>query len=203
MICDRYRVTVAQEAVVPTAGRIEVGLYQLPEYRTVLAKDARGRDIGGSPRIGIVRVGGTSSPTCDPEHATSVAFGGLVALQGYDLAPDRLRPGEKLSVTLYWLATAPPKRDYTVFVHLVGAEGRVGQADGQPLQGEYPTSLWISGETIIDGHLLEIPSRSAPGEYHLEVGLYLLSDGVRLVAEGDGTRGQDYAILGPLEVIGP
>jgi 4-amino-4-deoxy-L-arabinose transferase-like glycosyltransferase len=203
LICDHYRVSVAEDAVVPAAGRVEVGLYQLPGYETVPAKDAQGRDIGGSPRIGVLRIGAATLPAYEPVSATSVAFGDKVELRGYDLSRDRLDPDDELSVTLYWLVTADLERDYTVFVHLTGPEGMGGQADGQPLQGEYPTSLWVPGETVMDNHVLEVWSDAAPGEYRVEVGLYLLGSGVRLPASGDGARGQDYAILGPVEVIGP
>jgi len=203
MICDHYRVTVAESATVPVAGRIEVGLYRLPGYTTVPARDGQGRDIGGSPGVGVIRVAAQDPIVCQPARPAEVVFGDTIQLSGYDLSRDRLSVGEEVTVTLHWLSVAPTQDDYTVFIHLVGPEGGGGQEDGQPLEGDFPTSLWVPGETVVDHHVLEVRSDAAFGEYHLEVGLYLLSDGKRLVASGAGDRGRDYAILGPVEVVGP
>jgi hypothetical protein len=58
-------------------------------------------------------------------------------------------------------------------VHLVGAEPQaLAQADGPPVQGDYPTSLWAPGETIVDQRDLPIPADLPPGEYGVNVGLY-------------------------------
>jgi len=203
MICDHYRVEVMEGALVPTAGRIEVGLYRLPGYENVPATDGQGRDIGTAPDIGGVRIGASQLASYQPTCVTAVVFGDQVELIGYDLARDVLGRGEKLSVTLYWRVARTLEEDYTIFVHLVGEAGLAGQADSQPLQGEYPTSLWLPGETLQDEHLLEVYADASPGQYRLEVGLYLLEDGERLVASGGGDHGRDYAVLGSLEVLGP
>lgn len=203
MICDHYRVEVAEDALVPTAGRIEVGLYRLPGYENVPATDGQGCDIGTAPDIGGVRIGPSQPAPCQPPCVTAVVFGDRVELMGYHLSHDALISGEQLSVTLYWRVTQVFEQDYTVFVHLVGEDGLAGQADSQPLQGEYPTSFWMLGETLKDEHLLEVYPDASPGQYRLEVGLYLLEDGERLVASGEGDHGQDYAVLGPVEVLGP
>jgi hypothetical protein len=75
--------------------------------------------------------------------------------------------------------------DYTVFIHLVDANGQlVAQMDGQPFQGRYPTSWWSPGELIVDRR--SAPA-IAPGKYRLLVGWYRLSDGSRLpLADGGG-----------------
>jgi hypothetical protein len=107
-------------------------------------------------------------------------FGGAIRLQGYALSG-----GE---VTLQWACLAPVDRDFTVFVHALGASGAVGaQADAQP--DHYPTSLWDPGETIVDHHALTIPAGA-----QLEVGLYDLTTGTRLKL----ADGSDHVTLGAL-----
>ncbi|MCL6648573.1 MAG: hypothetical protein K6U89_09590 [Chloroflexi bacterium] len=85
-----------------------------------------------------------------------------------------VREGE---VTLVWRAEEHPAHDYHVFVHLLDGAGRaIAQADGPPLAGRYPTSLWSAGETVIDQRALP-PS---PGAVQLVVGLYDPATGTRL-----------------------
>ncbi len=88
-------------------------------------------------------------------------------------------------------------KDYTVFTHLVAADGRiVAQQDNQPGEGRYPTSIWDTGEIVVDRYHLSIAPDAPDGEHHLEVGMYLLSTLERLkVASGD-EEGQDRIGLG-------
>jgi hypothetical protein len=93
--------------------------------------------------------------------------------------------------------------DYTVFVHLLDADGRqVAQADGPPQSGQYPTSWWGAGEVVADRHRLpnEVIANLPPGSYTLSVGLYNLDTGERLaVWAGDVPQG-DQIGLGPVSV---
>ena len=88
-----------------------------------------------------------------------------------------------MRVTLRWSADARLDSDYTVFVHLVGAEGddaAIAQGDASPLGGRWPTSLWLPGMTLDDVHTIALPEDLAAGSYHLLVGLYDPATGERL-----------------------
>ena len=51
-------------------------------------------------------------------------------------APVALKPGGILGVTLYWRPTAPLDADYTVFVHVIDAQGNpIAQRDTPPQGG--------------------------------------------------------------------
>jgi len=77
----------------------------------------------------------------------------------------------KLDLTLTWGATARPSEDYTVFVHVLDASGKVvAQSDSQPRGGDFPTSVWLPGDAITDRYSLALP----PGRYTVEVGMYYL-----------------------------
>jgi 4-amino-4-deoxy-L-arabinose transferase-like glycosyltransferase len=110
------------------------------------------------------------------------ALGDRATLLGYGL-PEMAEPSEGvLPVTLLWRAEAEMDESYTVFVHLFDAEGKkVGQGDGPPAMGDYPTTFWSPGEVLVDTHLV-ILDGSLPADGYLLVGLYRLEDGARLPA---------------------
>jgi len=136
------------------------------------------------------------------QHPMTANFASQIALLGYDLAPHELEPGSTLRLTLYWQAQAEMEQDYTVFVHLLDAEGRlVAQHDGQPGGGNLPTSSWVGGEIIADEHPLGLDPNLPPGSYRLEVGLYLWPTMERLpVLDGAGRVQGDKAVLGEVRV---
>lgn len=111
-----------------------------------------------------------------------------IALRGYGLNPDAPRPGETLSVTLYWEALLPVEQSYQVFVHLLDSAGQiVAQHDSLPRAGGYPTPWWQPGDVIEDTHPLALPAGLPGGQYRLAIGLYRPEDGQRLRLAG----GQD------------
>jgi hypothetical protein len=84
-----------------------------------------------------------------------------------------------LQVCLQWQSLSPAPLDYQVFVHLLGEGGdQVAQADFQPKDGLYPTSLWLPGETISDCVVLDTPGLPQDG-WQIAVGLYDLATGQR------------------------
>ena len=107
-------------------------------------------------------------------------------------------------VTLYWQAQVEMDVPYTVFVHLLGPDGRVVAGhDSEPQNGTRPTTGWVPGEYITDPHAVLIPTDLAPGDYVVEVGLYDAGapEMPRLpVLSGDGQIETDRVIFGPVQV---
>jgi hypothetical protein len=124
-------------------------------------------------------------------------FGGVIRLLGYDLDPAGAAPGQTFRLTLYWESLAAAPQDYTVFTHLLDAQGRiVGQQDRQPLGGERPTTSWLPGEFLTDVYELSVPPDAPSGTYTIEVGLYDAASGQRLPALGPaGQPLGDHAVL--------
>jgi hypothetical protein len=84
-----------------------------------------------------------------------------------------IRPGDPVCIELNWAAVSSPSVDYTVFVHLLAADGQlIAQSDLPPVNGFVPTSTWAAGQTITDKHGLIVPMATLPGRYELWVGLY-------------------------------
>jgi uncharacterized membrane protein len=123
-----------------------------------------------------------------------VSFEKSIRLVGYRYQAD----GSSLAVVLAWQAEAPIERDYAVFVHLLAADGRiVSQSDAQPhWGGDWPTSRWVPGERVLDGHRLVVPPAIPPGPYQVHVGLYSWPALERLqVLDASGEAIADYAGL--------
>jgi hypothetical protein len=102
-----------------------------------------------------------------------------------------------LSLTLYWQALGPIEEDYTVFVHLLDAEGViVAQGDSPPVEGHYPTSLWRPGELVRDEHRLASGPRDMMKGVRFAVGLYLPDTLERLsVVNAVGCERADHVVL--------
>jgi hypothetical protein len=132
-------------------------------------------------------------------HPLGWRYGDSIILRGYTLAPDPplVAPGEDLRVTLYWQATARIFARYTVFNHLVGAQGTMaGQQDDEPGRGFHPTIIWQPGELITDTFTIAIHADAAPGSYRLMSGFYDQTSLQRLPAvAADGAALSDYPQL--------
>jgi mannosyltransferase len=139
-----------------------------------------------------------------PQRAGHANFADKIALLGADLVPGTLRPGDTLSVTLYWQVLTEMDIPYTVFVHLLASDGRVVAGhDSEPVGGARPTTSWVPGEFITDLHTLPTPADLSPGEYLVEIGLY--DAGVpglpRLPVLGEeGQVKADRVVFGPVLV---
>lgn len=197
VIEDRYAVSITPEADTPTLARIEIGPYLLgsAEPERLPMVDGEGRPLS-SPVAGRARVAAKEPDSYAMAYPLSVTFGEQIALMGYDLERNQAKPGETLTLTLYWRALRVPDADYTVFAHVAGAAGMAGQGDGQPMGGDYPTWAWRAGDVVRDVRQITIRPEAAPGTYQLLVGLYRLETGQRLSA----ADGADHAVLGPIAV---
>ncbi len=87
---------------------------------------------------------------------------------------------EGVRVELSWHATADLPDDYTVFVHYMRDEQRVGQDDAQPAGGRYPTSRWRVGDIVHDTHVIPVLDAPDPTRDGILVGLYRAVDGQHL-----------------------
>ena len=117
-----------------------------------------------------------------PRHPITAVFGDppLVWLRGYDL-DGNLKPGGKITLTLYWQVERTTDVSYKVFVHLIGADGRpAAQGDDFPLAGQRPTTTWQPGESLVDRYTIQLPADLPPGDYPLRIGFYDPTTGVRL-----------------------
>ncbi len=187
VIRDTILLPIAAKAQGPVALALEVGLYRLETMEKLPAADALGRPVGRPILTRIKLQAPTAVPS--PGRLCQAHWVGAVRLVGFDLDETQAYPGGTLPLTLHWQVTGTLDRDYTIFVQLVDAQGRiVGQGDGPPLEGYYPTSFWAPGEHLGDSHTVTIQPQAGPGPHRLLVGFYDLATGARLPLWDDAGR---------------
>jgi 4-amino-4-deoxy-L-arabinose transferase-like glycosyltransferase len=144
--------------------------------------------------LGWVRVGARSHTFTAPRPSFVLdrPLAGGHRLVGYDLSADGV-----IHLTLYWQPAGPTDIRYSVFVHLVAADGTLlAQSDAEPAGGALPTTAWLPGEFVTDLHTLTLPSRPTSPPAHLAVGLYDPHTGRRLpFLAPDGSIVGDHWLL--------
>lgn len=131
-----------------------------------------------------------------PDVPVNANFANLVTLTGYN----RTFTSDSLHLILFWSVQNRLPADYTIFVHIRNDAGdTVAQADVQPLSGEYPTSRWRPGETVVDEMSVHLPENLPAGKYHLLVGLYRWDTLERLPVLNDVT-GENAVLIESMEL---
>jgi hypothetical protein len=158
----------------------------------------------GSIKVQAVPIGQPATPVplpndLDLSHPLLATLGDRVRFLGYDLDTESVHQGGEVSLTLYWQALRPMEFSYSVFTHLLGPSNQViGQKDGVPQSGTYPTTLWQPGEVVVDRYSFLVNPDVPPGSYPPEIGMYRHETGVRLpVLDADGQPVPDDRILLP------
>ena len=127
-------------------------------------------------------------------RAATPASNRLVASFGEWLwlaSADTARSPERLDVTLQWEASAAPRRDETVLLHVYDGAGKlVAQADGYPLGDTLPLRRLRPGDEVIDVRRVALPPDLPAGEYRLAVGIYDRASGAR--APATDARGMPF-----------
>jgi hypothetical protein len=168
--------------------------------------DDYGRSYAAAYRLPAVE-----TPAPVPDYPAGAVWGDAIQLLGYSLDSNEVAVGETFYLTLHWQALAPLDGDYTVFVHMLGGHNPATNGpvwaghDGQPDGSHYPTSNWQPDQVILDTHPIAVPLDAPPGEYRLEVGLYLLSTMTRLQASDalGNPLPNDAALLGTISIGAP
>lgn len=123
------------------------------------------------------------------------SFGNHLALVGIKALTDKAIPGSQAVVLTAWQVESPPPAPLKVFLHLFDPDGRLRTQDDRLL--ESPPDRWVTGDLVLQKHILELPGDLEPGNHVLSVGLYWSPEGPRLPVSGT-----DRLIL-PLEVVAP
>jgi len=126
-----------------------------------------------------------------------ISFDRHLAFLGYELAGDRLRPGDELLLLTFWRMEQPFEPPLALFVHLLDAGGQVrGQQDvpsADPLGME-------TGDLFVQVHRFRVPSVTPPGEYQLEIGVYRPDTMERWIVRERGDAVADRLLLHPVSI---
>jgi hypothetical protein len=193
IIEDRFLLRVKADAPAPAIVQVEAGLRDRTTKQPVTVTDET-----GMPRTGLLIIDDftlRSAATLTPETAARYRLGEALELVGY--AAPRVTAADELTFRLYWRAQRPLPEDYTVFALARDGQGQpIGQGDGPPFDGSYPTTRWLPGEIIVEDRSIKLTG-AAPAE--VLIGLYRLSDVTRLpVVDSAGRRLPDDAIVLPV-----
>jgi uncharacterized membrane protein len=138
------------------------------------------------------------------QTALDVSLGDEIRLLGYDMASPTCTVSAEgdtdcsLELVLYWQAQRAMGTDYSVFVHVVGPDGRIwGQRDTGPDAGAYPTRRWAAGEVVADPLRVTLPPDIPAGTFDVTVGMYRPDTGQRLPALTAGGRAANDEIRLP------
>ena len=129
-----------------------------------------------------------------------------------DLLPAALRKevqaGQAFPITLVWQAPPgkSPQANFIQFNNLLDSDGQLrGGYERLPLEN-YSTLLWAPGEVVVDGYAVPVDADAPPGDYYLNVGLYLTvgeaAINLPLVRNGEATDVSSVTI-GPIKVVRP
>jgi hypothetical protein len=136
------------------------------------------------------------------QDKVQVSFEGKIQLLGYDLPQRKVRPGETLSAVLYWHALKDVQENYQSFVHLAQPINVAWAQEDHLNPGGLPTTRWPVEKYVWDEYDIYVPPQTPPGEYRVNVGLYLRSSGYRLMRDnGDQQQMADSFVIGSIEVV--
>lgn len=106
---------------------------------------------------------------------------------GYDVTDangrlvDAVTPGKKYHLKSYFKVLAPLGSDWEMFVHIDGFHKR-HNGDHKPAEGKYPTSLWTTGDIVMDDYEFSLEPNFSPGGYTVYFGLFLGDTRLKVVS---------------------
>jgi hypothetical protein len=155
--------------------------------------------------VGVVEFAhGIASSPAEPHITNQVnaRVGEKIRLLGYE-TPEKLVPGSRFPLTLFWQTDENVYDDYTAFIQLLdGAGNAVFKYDGVPGGGLNSPFLWIPGKTEIDRVVLNLPNALQPDKYTIIIGMYHYPELERLpVTSQTGEPSPDDVVeLGSFEI---
>jgi len=100
-------------------------------------------------------------------------YDNTVRLLAYRLSAETVRPGDTLTLTLYWQAVRRIDRDAQVSVQLFAGDRQLVNLNGVPQNGQRPPVTWRPGEVITDAWRIALPADTpAPALVRIDVGLF-------------------------------
>ena len=146
----------------------------------------------------------TSTQIADIPHHSDVTFGDALVLLGYEAPAASARPGDSISITLYWQSVKPLDKNYNVFVHLLGEHDieRQDKGPAYPGRGNLPTTTLVPGQTWAETWNVPVQITAyAPDRLTWEIGLYDAATEKRLPAvDKSGRALGDNVRFGQIEL---
>lgn len=186
---DPYEIPLAADAMTPTLLRVRLWLWRAGPNDRLPVRTPDGTETD-AVTLTVGRLTALSNLSAPPVSDGSTFEYGITLL-GYDIL------NTLGDINFYWQARERVPANYTLFVHLVDQQGnKLAQADGEPLNGDWPTSAWEPGQAFVDLRHINLPSDLPLGQYSFKVGWYDPVTGARLVAlKPNGAPWPDNAVV--------
>jgi len=143
-------------------------------YRVSLERWRDGHSVDGM-LLGLLRVEDYPyEPVARQVQHPLAGRAGELELLGYSVS-GMLQRGRVVEFITHWRAIGTPKRDGTIFLHMLSEQGQlISQDDNPPIVDGLARSTltYRPGEGINQIHRLAIPADLAPGQYRLYAGIY-------------------------------
>ncbi|MBN1976944.1 MAG: glycosyltransferase family 39 protein [Anaerolineae bacterium] len=170
---DRYVIRVPETAYAPDVAQIAVGLYNYADWTRLPAGNGAASS-GDHVRFGRIEIQALQGEVPNP---IAVNFDDQMALVGYDLDRRVVRPGEEITLTLYWRGLRKMARNYTISAQLVNdAQVKAAEDSNWPLKGDAPTMLWEPGNLLEDPKTLAVRADALPGVYDVQITVFKKQD---------------------------
>ncbi len=187
VIADEYVLSIPVTVAAPDVWQVRAGLYDPATGKRLQARDRNGAALGDEPRLATLTA---QRPEGGTWHYDFDRKGILVDAE---FAPAVRLGGEPLALTLRWEPAQTAQPPLHLFVHALGQNDRI----------------WASADTVLGSGIetrleLRFDPQTPPGVYPLEMGVYSLPTGDRLVIYD--ARSQplgDQLFLGPIRVRAP
>lgn len=100
-------------------------------------------------------------------------FDGAIELLHAEVGAKRVKPGEPLSVALYWGARQPINQSYRVVLEALDLEGEIiGRKMAIPFGGRFATQRWQPGAYFRDDYRLPIDATASRGPARVQLSLF-------------------------------
>lgn len=178
--CDQYSVKVHDALTLPTVATIDLGFYDL-ETGVRLSPTANSVPINPPLHLQPLKIVPSSVEPVPQPNTFIAKFEHGVTLVNYAWLEKETAVNQTVTLQLTWHSSGPLPDNYTIFAHLLDANGNLlVQDDGPPREGAYPTTFWGVDEQIVTEHTFVIPETAPDGPTNLTLGFYRLEDGGRL-----------------------
>lgn len=189
---EPVRLRLPDTAFTPATIHLQLGFYNLSTMERLPVTGPEGLAWGDHIRLGTWKL--QPRPGMYP-NPTSYRFGERIELVGFEISPRVARPGDTVTLVLYWRSYGPLDRDYVVFTHVLEPPQTIwGQQDKAP---EVPTTRWEVGEVYRETYTLTLKPETPPGLYEIEIGWYWPETGERLRL----LDGRTYVLIGRIRVV--
>jgi hypothetical protein len=173
------------------AYRLVAGMYDFKTRTNLPATSPIGHPLNTLATIGWIKVAHPPMTIPADIDAINAIFDEKITLQGMNITP---LDNSQISINLYWESLAHrPNVDATLFIQVFSDEGRIGQVDTRPMNGQYPTFIWDAGEIVATEHVISLDSPADEATYVL-IGMYTFPTLDRLSVMIEGVAQTDNVV---------